>query len=431
MVTFGEFIMILELHRQGLKVAAIARQLGVDRKTVRKYISRGLEPPTYGPRPRRQKSTDPFLAYLRERFAAFPGLTAVRLSREIRERGYAGGYTAVKRAVRDIRPDSITPFEVRFETPPGEQAQVDLARFEVEFTDEPGITRIVWLFSMVLGYSRLIWARFVIHQDLQSVLRCHIAALEAIGGVPREILYDRMKTAVIGEDPDGLVIYNRVLLDLARHYGFQPRACRPYRPKMKGKVERPFRYIREDFFLGASFRHLDDLNIQLRRWLDTVANPRVHATTQRVVNEAFTEEKPALKPLPLVPYRTVLKLERRLSHEGRVSVSGNTLSNSYIWNSAAPQYVQAKDGQFPPTQTNITNADPGFASPTPVTTAPDCSTAATVLACVAAIRANFVPSGRAAAFGYQPPGACSPDPLYPAWLKGAIPDGLLTKPCGY
>jgi len=166
------------------------------------------------------------------------------------------------------------------------------------------ISRIVWLFSMVLGYSRLIWARFVIHQDLQSVLRCHIAAFEAIGGVPREILYDRMKTAVIGEDPDGLVIYNRALLDLARHYGFQPRACRPYRPKTKGKVERPFRYIREDFFLGASFRNLDDLNIQLRRWLDTVANPRVHATTQRVVNEAFAEEKPALKSLPLVPYRT-------------------------------------------------------------------------------------------------------------------------------
>jgi transposase len=325
-VTFGEFIMILELHRQGLKVAAIARQLGIDRKTVRKYISRGLEPPTYGPRPHRQKSTDPFLPYLRERLVAFPGLTAVRLWREMRERGYAGGYTAVKRAVRDIRPDPVTPFEVRFETPPGEQAQIDLARFEVEFTDEPGVTRIVWLFSMVLGYSRLIWARFIIHQDLQSVLRCHIAALEAIGGVPREILYDRMKTAVIGEDPDGLVVYNRALLDLARHYAFQPRACRAYRPKTKGKVERPFRYIREDFFLGASFRNLDDLNVQLRHWLDTVANPRVHATTQRVVNDAFAEEKPALKPLPLAPYRTVLKLERRLSHEGMVSVSGNLYS---------------------------------------------------------------------------------------------------------
>jgi transposase len=325
-VNLGEVVMILELHRQGLKVAAIARQLGVDRKTVRKYIARGLEPPTYGPRPPQQKSTAPFLPYLRERLAVFPGLTAVRLWRELRERGYAGGYTAVKRAVRAIRPVANTPFEVRFETPPGEQAQVDLARFEVEFSNEPGVMRIVWLFSMVLGYSRLIWARFVVHQDLQSVLRCHIAALEAIGGAPREILYDRMKTAVIGEDPDGLVIYNRALLDLARHYGFQPRACRPYRPKTKGKVERPFRYIREDFFLGASFRDLDDLNVQLRRWLDTVANPRVHATTQRVVNELFAEERTALRPLPLAPYRTVLKLERRLSHEGMVSVSGNLYS---------------------------------------------------------------------------------------------------------
>jgi transposase len=325
-VNLGELMMILELHRQGLKVSAIARQLGVDRKTVRRYIARGLEPPTYGPRPPQQKSTDSFLPYLRERLTAFPGLTAVRLWRELRERGYAGGYTAVKRAVRGIRPDPITPFEVRFETPPGEQGQVDLARFEVEFMDEPGVTRIVWLFSMVLGYSRLIWARFVIHQDLQSVLRCHIAALEAIGGAPREILYDRMKTAVIGEDADGLVVYNRGLVDLARHYGFQPRACRPYRPKTKGKVERPFRYIREDFFLGSSFRNLDDLNAQLRRWLDTVANPRLHATTQRIVNEAFAEEKPALKPLPLAPYRAVLKLERRVSHEGMVSIGGNLYS---------------------------------------------------------------------------------------------------------
>ncbi len=108
----------------------------------------------------------------------------MRLWRELRDLGYAGGYTAVKRTVREIRPEPVKPFEVRFETSPGEQAQVDFARFEVEFIDEPGVTRIVWLFSMVLGFSRLIWARFVVHQDLQSVLRCHIAALEAIGGAP-------------------------------------------------------------------------------------------------------------------------------------------------------------------------------------------------------------------------------------------------------
>jgi transposase len=325
-VSLGELVMILELHRQGLKVAAIARQLGMDRKTVAKYVARGLEPPTYGPRPPRARATDPFLPYLRERLAAYPGLTAIRLWRELKERGFTGAYTAVKRAVAAIRPAPPLPVEVRFETPPGEQAQVDLARFEVEFTGEPGVRRIVWLFSMVLGHSRLIWARFVVHQDLQSFLRCHIAALEALGGVPREILYDRMRTAVIGEDPDGLVVYNRALLDLARHYGFQPRACRPYRAKTKGKVERPFRYIREDFFLARSFRDLEDLNTQLRHWLDTVANPRVHATTKRVVNEAFAEERPALKPLPLAPYRAVIELERRVSHEGMVSVAGNLYS---------------------------------------------------------------------------------------------------------
>jgi hypothetical protein len=160
-VTLGELMMILELHRQGLKVSAIARQLGIDRKTVRRYISRGLEPPTYGPRPPRQRSTDRFLPYVRERLAAFPGLTAVRLWRELRERGYAGGYTAVKRAVRGVRPDPVASFEVRFETAPGEQAQVDLARFEVEFTDEPGVKRIglavllgAWLLSLDLGPLR-------------------------------------------------------------------------------------------------------------------------------------------------------------------------------------------------------------------------------------------------------------------------------------
>jgi transposase len=325
-VRLGELVMILDLHRQGLSPTAIARRLGIDRKTVRKYIARGLEPPTYRRQPRRPRSTDAFLPYLRERLAAYPALTAVRLWRELRERGFTGGYTGVKRAVQEIRPDQPRHFEVRFETPPGEQAQVDLARFDVVFTDEPGQTRVVWLFSMVLGFSRLIWARFVVQQDLQSVLRCHVAAFNAIGGAPREILYDRMKTAVIGEDADGLVIYNRGLLDLARHFGFHPKACRPYRAKTKGKVERPFRYIREDFFLARSFRNLDDLNAQLRHWLDTVANPRLHATTKRVVNEAFAEELPALQPLPLAPYRTVLKLERRLSHEGMVRVGGNLYS---------------------------------------------------------------------------------------------------------
>jgi transposase len=122
-----------------------------------------------------------------------------------------------------------------------------------------------------------------------------------------------MKTAVTGEDEQGHIVYNRALIDFAGHYGFHPKACRPYCAKTNGKVERPFRYIREDFFLARSFRNLDDLNGQLANWLAAVANPRLHATTQRIVNEAFAEEKSLLQHLPLVPSRTVLKLERRIA----------------------------------------------------------------------------------------------------------------------
>ncbi len=167
-------MMILDLHRQGLSVTAIARRTGRDPKTIRKYIERGLELPVYGPRQvGRPNKLAPYLDYLRERVAAFPDLSAVRLTRELRERGYLGAYTAVKRFIAAVRPsDGPKPFEVRFETPAGHQAQVDFARFVVTFEDEPGVTRIIWLFSLVLGHSRHIVARFVLHQDLQTLLCC-------------------------------------------------------------------------------------------------------------------------------------------------------------------------------------------------------------------------------------------------------------------
>lgn len=327
MKKLGDLMMILDLHRQGLKVATIARQVGVDRKTVRKYIARGLEPPRYGPRQPRSRAIDKHVAYLRARLAEYPGLTAQRLHREIAGLGYAGGYSMVRDEVRALRPaGGGKGYAVRFETLPGEQAQVDFAQFRVSFTEEPDVVHIVWLFSIVLGYSRLIWGRFAHRQTMQTVLACHKAAFEAFGGVPRQILYDRMKTAVIGEDADGQVIYNRTLGELAHHYGFLPKACRPYRPETKGKVERPFRYIREDFFLGGVFRNLDDLNLQFKDWLADVANPRLHATTGRVVNEAFAEEKPMLLLLPLIPFGAVLSLERRISREGMVSIGGNYYS---------------------------------------------------------------------------------------------------------
>ncbi len=122
MITLGEIVLIHDLKRQGLGVSAIARQTGLDRKTVRKYLARGLEAPEYKPRAPRARIIEPFEAYLQERLTLFPDLTARRLMREIRERGYEGGYTAVKTFVREARPPKETRFERRFETPPGKQA---------------------------------------------------------------------------------------------------------------------------------------------------------------------------------------------------------------------------------------------------------------------------------------------------------------------
>ena len=321
-----DVLMIHDLHRQGLSIREIARRSGHDRKTVRKYIKAGLEPPLYGPRDPRPSILDSYKAYIDGRLSATPGLTASRLLREIRELGYAGGATTVKDFVREIRPAPPTVFERRFETRPGQQAQVDFAHFRLCFTDEPSQARVIWLFSMVLGFSRHLFARFVPGQGLDEVVRCHLSGFDDFGGVPRQILYDRMKTAVIGEDPEGQVIFNKTLVDLACHHGFTPKACKPYRAKTKGKVERPFRYIRQDFFEGRSFRNLDDLNRQLRDWLDQVANVRVHGTTGRVVAEAFAEEKPALLAPPAIPFRSVLKLERRITKDGMVSLGGNLYS---------------------------------------------------------------------------------------------------------
>ena len=177
--------MILELHRQSVPVSAIARQVGLDRKTVRRYIARGLEPPVYGPREPRTTQLQQFERYLRERIAAFPQLTGRRLHRELRDLGYNGGYTILTEFLRDIRPAAAPEFEVRFETPAGGQAQVDFAYFRTAFTDGPGAERIIWLFSLVLGHSRMLWGHFVagiraIDALIPTPIRFHVSLVSRL-----------------------------------------------------------------------------------------------------------------------------------------------------------------------------------------------------------------------------------------------------------
>ena len=228
--------MILELHRQGVSVSAIARRVELDRKTVRRYIAKGWSRRPTVRANRGYRSCGPSSPICASGLAAFPQLTGRRLHRELRDLGYSGGYTILTDLLREIRPIEVPPFEVRFETPPGRQAQVDFAHFRTVFTDEPGVERIIWLFSLVLGHSRMLWGRFVLHQDLQTLLRCHTAAFEALGGVPEQILYDRMRTVFNREDPEtSHIVYNRTLLAFARHYGYLPKACKAIGPRRRAR----------------------------------------------------------------------------------------------------------------------------------------------------------------------------------------------------
>jgi transposase len=146
-VRLGEIVLIHDLKRQGLTITAIARQVGLDWKTVRRYLQRGLEPPAYKSREPVPRLIAGFEDYLRERVSAFPDLSGKRLLREIRGLGYQGGYTGVTDFLRDVRPPRRPQFERRFGTPPGRQAQVDFAEFKVEFDDEPGVMRKVCGFA--------------------------------------------------------------------------------------------------------------------------------------------------------------------------------------------------------------------------------------------------------------------------------------------
>jgi transposase len=306
---------IHKLHVLGYTITQIARELSLDRTTVRTHLTR-KDPPHYQ-RGTRPSKLDPYRTWIRTRQEAAP-LTATRLLRELRPLGYTGGYTILKQFVTQIRPNPAVPVVVRFETPPGDQGQADFARFAVTWA-ATGVTQVVWLFLLTLGYARLLTGTWSLQGDLVAVLQGHAAAFTALGGVPRQMLYDRMKTAVTDADAQGRPLFHPALLALAAHYGFPPEACRPYRAQTKGKIERPVGYIREDVWLGRTFWDLADLIAQWLDWLATVANVRVHGTTGVRPVDRWAAE--SLQPLPPTPHDPVLTIERQLSRDGFVSVT--------------------------------------------------------------------------------------------------------------
>ena len=319
MLSKEEFIMLHHYLREGLPKTVIARKLGVSRMTVYRHATSGKKLPVYETRKRNISPIDPFKDYLQSRLSSYPELSAVRLLGEITALGYKGKYTTVKDYVRSIRPKAPLTLEQRFIVHPGQQAQVDFATFKTSFG-------ILHALLVILSYSRYLWVRFYCYEDQLTVLSGLHQAFIAFGGVPRALLFDRMKTAVARSDPSGKAIFNDEMLRFAHHYGFQPTACRPYRAKTKGRVERAVSYLRHNFFYGRCFRDLEDLNNQLTKWLAETANARIHGTTGEIPRERFLSEQQHLIPLTTELYMPTICVGRKLSLDGFISYNGNSYS---------------------------------------------------------------------------------------------------------
>ena len=277
------------------KVGTIAEQLSLHHETVR----RALGTDHFATRSRvRPSALDPYVAFIRDTFERYPRLTATRVHEMIRQRGYEGSVGQLRRRVRqlDLRPKPTSEAFFRVRRIPGEQGQVDwahLGRLRVGRCERP-----LYGFVVVLAWSRAVHVEFGFEQNAAAVARGHIAAFKAFGGVPRQMLYDNMKTVVIERVGAAFRFHDR-LLELAAHYHFAPHVCHPGRPNEKPSVERRIRDLRTSLLAGRSFGSLDELRRAFAQWRDEVAHARpCPARKELTVAEALEEERGRLLALP-------------------------------------------------------------------------------------------------------------------------------------
>src|SRR5437867_534909 len=294
------------------RVGTIATTLGVHHDTVRHAIEadRFIRPGAQI----RPSALDPYKPFVLATLEQYPRLRATRLYEMLGARGYAGSAVQVRRWVRTVRPAARAEAYLRLETLPGEQGQVDWGNFGALPIGRA--RRVLSCFVLVLSWSRAVYARFALDQTLESFLRGHVEAFAALGGAPRTILYDNLKSVVLDRAGDHIRFHPRVL-ELAGHYHFAPQPCAPYRGNEKGKVERMIQYLRHSFFAARRFRSLEDLNAQLARWIAEVAHarPLPGSGHDQLVREALAAEQPRLLPLPAHPFACELV---------RPAVSGKT-----------------------------------------------------------------------------------------------------------
>jgi transposase len=327
---------IVRRWEAGTSMRQIARELGMSRRTVGRVLARvaaersGQAPTSNLPKPpqRRPSLLDEHEDFLRQLLGRYPHIKTRRVLEELRGRGFTGGYTIVRLRVRALRPQPGKELVVRFETPMGQQAQMDYSTYDIDFSDEG--RRRVYLFSYLLSYSRRPYLRFVEAQDFVTTTREHVRAFEYLQGVASVCLYDNMKVIVLRHDEDG-PLYNPRFLAFATHYGFKPFACLPGRAQTKGKQERFFSYVESSLLNGRTLRTLDHLNEVARWWLANVADVRILRPSQERPLERYARERPYLIPLPAQAYDTAVVVYRVVNVEGFVAYQQNFYSVPWRW----------------------------------------------------------------------------------------------------
>jgi transposase len=317
---------LLRLRALGWGSKRIARELGISRGTVKRYAEAGGWQPFK--QPARRKLLDGLDEWLRERFRRHRGNADVVRQELAAEKGIVASLRTVQRAVEPYRQELLAEARatVRFETAPGRQLQIDFGERLVEIA---GRKVKVFLFVATLGYSRRLHVRAFHHERQESWFDGMESAFLAFGGVPEEVLLDNARALVIEHDAESrTVVFNAKLLAFARHWGFRPRACAPYRARTKGKTERGVGYVKRNAIAGRSFASWEAFEAHLAGWERDIANARVHGTTGEAPMVRFArDEAAALQPrCDRPPFRTCRTLERRVRNDCAIEIDGNAYS---------------------------------------------------------------------------------------------------------
>lgn len=286
-------------HAEKWPIGTIATQVAVHHDVVERVLSQDGTPKVPQIRPR---MIDPYVDFIRDTWTRFPRLPASRLWAMCRERGYPGSKDHFRTMAKIYRPRPRGEAFLRLTTLPGEQAQVDWAHFGKLEID--GGHRPLVCFVAVLSWSRAVFMRYFLGQQVENLLRGQAAAFETWGGAPRVVLFDNPKTVVL-ERVGAAIRFNPTLLAFSRHHRFEPRPVGVARGNEKGRVERAIRYARHAFFLARRWRGLQDLNHQALAWCmgEAMDRPWPDDPT-RTVREAFEEEQVRLLALPDTPFPT-------------------------------------------------------------------------------------------------------------------------------